>query len=130
MIRSWFSSCPLIDGVIGIDQLDENKKVVFSITPFMAGERVIKQYVDGRQVRQLPFYLESARAWSIDYLDTSENLAFFWNLSEWIEDKNNRGDLPEFPGILSLEVLSDGYLSDNTGTKAVYQIRCRITYLH
>lgn len=129
-IRSWFSKCPLIDGIVGVDQLDESKKVIFSITPFLAGDRAIKKYIDGKEVRQLPFYLQSTKTWTIDYLDTNENLEFFMNLSEWIEEKNKRHELPNINGILSIDVLSDGYLADNGGKFAVYQIQCRATYLH
>lgn len=60
-----------------------------------------------------------------------ETSGFYEQLAAWMEQQTAKGQLPVLPGrarALGLEAVSSGYLSEETGENARYQIQCRLTY--
>lgn len=124
----YFKSCPLLkNGVMGVDYL-EDKATAYSINPYLNPSPVIRPYTDGGAYKQYPFYFQSTETYSPDAVDMIENSGFYEAFEEWIEEQNEIGNLPKIDGIQSIEAMSNGFLFDESGSVAIYQIQCRITY--
>lgn len=94
------------------------------------GNLVVRKYIDGGELRQLPFTIALRDVFTSDSEKSLEVPRFFENLEKWIEKKNREGELPEADGIkaVSLECTSHGYGVSNTNTLARYQMSCRFLY--
>ena len=111
---------------IGVDALD-NEIDNFSID-FLPSKRVLKTYLNGTTERQQLFVLAGRFAYNND---NSVVLNFFNDLEQWIESNNNADTLPELTGkqiAEKVEVLSNGYLINQNGSEARYQIQLRLLY--
>lgn len=111
---------------IGVDALD-NEIDNFSID-FLPSKRVLKTYLNGTTERQQLFVLAGRFAYNND---NSVVLNFFNDLEQWIESNNNADILPELTGkqiAEKVEVLSNGYLINQNGSEARYQIQLRLLY--
>ena len=128
-LRNYFCDCPLLkQGKIGVDYLGA-VATEYSINPEPCTP-VIKQYTDGDTLRQYQFSFMSVEYYSSDAIENIENSGFYEKFAEWIEQQDDLGNLPEIPGIQSLEVLSSAYLFTADAKTARYMIQCRITYLN
>jgi hypothetical protein len=56
------------------------------------------------------------------------NTEFYEDFSNWIEEQDNEGNLPDIEGIESIECTSTGYAYQTGIDTARYQIQLRITY--
>lgn len=95
------------------------------------GNHVVRKYIDGGEMRQLPFTIALRDVFSKAVEANLEVPRFFENLEKWIEEKNEAGKLPEADGIkaVSLTCTSHGYGVSNTNTLARYQMNCRFLYI-
>ena len=124
----YFKLCPLLkEGVMGVDYL-EDKATAYSINPYLNSSPVIRKYTDGGALKQYPFYFQSTEIYSSDAVDMIENSGFYEDFEQWIKEQNKAGNLPDVEGIQSIEAMSNGFLYDESGSVAIYQIQCRITY--
>lgn len=126
-IRDFMKVCPYLkEGVIGVDYLS-NGPVAYSIEPIPT-DPIITKYVDGSSFRQLTFVLASREAWGADVINNLLNCKVYDDVYNWIEEKNNKGELPDISGIESIECTSTGYAYQVSETEARYQIQMRVTY--
>lgn len=127
-LRTYFCECPLLKkGRIGVDYLGA-LATEYSINP-EACTPIIKQYTDGSTLRQYQFSFMSVEYYSADAVENIENSGFYEAFADWMEQQDMKGDLPDVPGIQSMEVLSSAYLFAADEQTARYLIQCRITYL-
>lgn len=125
----YFKLCPLLkEGVMGVDYL-EDKATAYSINPYLNPSPVIRQYTDGGALEQYPFYFQSTEIYSSDAVDMINNSGFYEAFKRWIKKQNKDKNLPDIEGIQSIEAMSNGFLYDESGGTAIYQIQCRITYI-
>lgn len=94
------------------------------------GNHVVKKYIDGGELRQLPFTIALRDSFTDD---VETNLAvpeFFENLQQWIEEKNRKGEMPLCDGVkpVSIRCTSQGYGVSNNQKTARYQMNCRFLY--
>ena len=92
---------------------------------------VYKEYVDGEKVKQFLFVFASREYFEADVNTCIENLHFYENFEEWIEQNNDNGvfsDLGSNRTPVSLEVLTRGYVLSADEETARYQIQLRLVY--
>lgn len=92
---------------------------------------VYKEYVDGEKVKQFQFIFASREYFEADVNTCIENLHFYENFEEWIEQNNDNGVFPNLGGNrtpVSLEVLTRGYVLSADEETARYQIQLRLIY--
>ncbi|MBQ8540573.1 MAG: hypothetical protein IJ435_03755 [Clostridia bacterium] len=94
------------------------------------GNHVVRKYIDGGELRQLPFTVALRDDYGSNVEANLEAPRFFEDLEKWIEKKNRAGKLPEADGIkaVSLTCTSHGYGVSNTTSTARYQMNCRFLY--
>lgn len=129
-IRDYLRTCPLLDNNrINVDFLGK-EAVEYSIEPTPT-DPVIRTYADGGTLRQYLFVFASREWYGPDVRMMLDNSGFFEAFADWIEEQSMRGNLPVLSGrrkSRSLEVLSSGYLFENTTNDAKYQIQLRLVY--
>jgi hypothetical protein len=92
---------------------------------------VYKEYVDGEKVKQFLFVFASREYFEADVNTCIENLHFYENFEEWIEQNNDNGVFPDLGSNrtpVSLEVLTRGYVLSADEETARYQIQLRLVY--
>lgn len=92
---------------------------------------VYKEYVDGEKVKQFLFVFASREYFEADVNTCIENLHFYENFEEWIEQNNDNGVFPDLGSNrtpVSLEVLTRGYVLSADEETARYQIQLRLIY--
>ncbi len=127
-IRDYILTCDFMkDGRVGVDYLPN--EMSYSIDP-IGGEPIYKKYVDGGCLRQFQFGLTSNEYFDGDARTGIENSGFYQYFSEWIENNNRAGILPELQryDAVSVEVTMSGYLYAADADFARYQIQCRLIY--
>lgn len=128
-LYEYFKKCELLkDGVLGVDYLGPNAPE-YSINTILNASPVVKQYTDGGQLKQYPFYFQSQESYTEDAADAIANSGFYEEFEAWIKKQDEDGNLPNIEGIQSIEALSNGFLYDAAGDTATYQIQCRILYI-
>ena len=126
----YFLTCPLMgDRKINVDFLPE-KSLEYSIDTTPATE-IVKQYVDGRSVRQYLFVIRSVQDYGSDVLQNIANSGFFESLSNWLEEQTRKKNFPALPSgkePQKIEAQSTGYLFVSGPDTGKYQIQCRLQY--
>lgn len=126
----FFETCPYIDSnsPINTDYLgDEIGTYSVDGTP---AETILTTYLDGSTERQLMFDFTSREA--VDIYNNQDNALFYENLTNWVEEQNELGNLPELEYPLeaeSLEVITYGYADQISANKAIYVIQMKLKYL-
>lgn len=123
--------CPLLEGNrrINVDYLPNNP-VEYSIDA-IPSNTVVKKYTGGGAIKQFIFVFASKEYYGSDVLTNIENSGFYEDLSNWIETKSKRGELPQLSKgreSISIEVLDSGYLFQVDEDMARYQMQLRLTY--
>lgn len=126
----YFKACPLLkDGAFRLDALGE-QPVEYAIEVGVF-DPVIETYIDGSSDRRYQISFGSREEYDLDRVRNMENSAFYERFAEWVEGQNKRGDLPALPEGCTPETiraLSSGYLFDENGEHARYQIQIELTY--
>lgn len=102
--------------------------VTYTIEPVPV-EPVIRPYSDGGSLNQYVFQFGSREFYDNGLTQNIQNLNFYEQFKNEIENKNKRGILPDIEGIQSIECLTDGSIQDVQSGTAKYIIQMRITYL-
>lgn len=102
--------------------------VTYTIEPVPV-EPVIRPYTDGSSLNQYVFQFGSREFYDNGLTQNIQNLNFYEQFKNEIEDKNKRSILPNIDGIQSIECLTDGSIQDVQSGTAKYIIQMRITYL-
>ena len=93
---------------------------------------IVKRYTDGGTLRQFVFVFASRETYDGNTLENMKISQFFEEFHNWIENQDNNKMYPVFEDNkitpTKIEVLTSGYLYDNTGTTARFQIQIKLTY--
>lgn len=129
-IEQYFLNCDVLkDGCLRVDFLGD-RPVEYAIE-VLPCDPVLKRYVGGDTVRQYLFAFGSREYYSQERLQNIANSAFYEHFSDWVEEQNLAGNLPELPEGMKaqgLKVLSSGYLFDGSMSNARYQIQLQLKY--
>lgn len=125
-IRKYISSCPYLhDGKIWVDYLEN--EIAYSIEPTPISP-TDTSFIDDSGIKQFAFILASRESYGQETIQNILNTEFYEDFSNWIEEQNFNGELPEIEGIESIECMSTGYAYQTGIDTARYQIQLRITY--
>lgn len=129
-IRTWLKGYSGLSGRLDVDFLSEDADTYSLDT--IPTEEVIKQYHDGGKVKQYLFAVSSRRYYDQNIAQNIDNLEFFEKLTEWVEAKAKRRELPvmaEGKTAQKIVVTSNAYpfIVTEDG-KARYQIQMRLEY--
>lgn len=130
-IRTFIAKCPLLDmyARLNVDFLGA-EATEYTIDSVPTTE-VIRQYVDGGALKQYVFVFGSREYYGSDVLQNIENSGFYEQFAGWLEEKTNKGELPDLKGnkkAVKIEATTSGYLFDNTEENARYQLQGRLIY--
>lgn len=133
-VRNFIKKCPQIktfDDAISININYLNEKLdTYSIEEVPVNP-IVKRYVGGSTLRQKVFIFCSRNSYSEDVFNNINNSGFYEEFAEWIEEMNNKGELPELEGnkeAQKIEIITNGYAFATEVDKARYQIEFRLTY--
>lgn len=125
-IREYIATCPYLhEGKIGIDYLEN--EIAYSIEPTPISP-TDTQFIDDTGIKQFGFILASRESYGQETIQNIINAEFYELFSNWIEENNLGGFLPDIDGIESIECLSTGYAFQTGIDTARYQIPLKITY--
>ena len=129
-VTAFFSSCPILaDGVFRVDALgDQPQEYTIEIGIF---NPVIETYIDGSSDRRYQFNFSSREYYGMDRVQNIANSSFYEDFAAWVEAQNAAGCFPERPEGMhaeQLNVLSSGYLFDESMQNARYQIQLELIY--
>lgn len=125
-IRDFIATCPYLhDGKIGVDYLEN--EMAYSIEPSPVAPRV-SNFIDDSGIKQFAFIFASRESYGQETIQNILNTEFYEDFSNWIEEQDNAGNLPEVEGIETIECTSTGYAYQTGIDMARYQIQLRITY--
>ena len=134
-VRAFINTCPYLDewdALVGVTYLPEDTKT-YAVEASITDNPVVKRYLDGSAVKRFNFTFVSREYFGADKVENMDVAEFYEHFSEWLEECDRKGLLPELPEgkeARHIEVLTNGYVFDQTETKAQYQIQCRLTYFH
>ena len=121
--------CPLLkdwEGLfpsVGIDAMEEEPaSYMIEKTP---AEPVLKRYTDGSTVRQ-EFFTFASREFAEG--ESGDIHAFYDAFALWLPKSVEALQLPDGCYPRRFVVTTGGYIYDEEGTKAQYQIQCRLEY--
>ena len=131
-VREYMAQCPYLDEftAINIDYLVD-KSEAYSITEQPGYNPVIFRDVTGcNKYCQFIFYFDAKLVWNSELENNLKNNNLFYNISNWLEENNNKEIYPEIEGISidNMEAISNGYLFDTNSNEAIYRIVCKIKY--
>lgn len=132
-IKTYIAQCPYLDEytAVLINYL-EDKVNAYSINNSPNTSPILSTDITGNQTRQYLFTFDSKLNWNSEIQQNIDNLNFYENFSNWLENNSNEDILPILYGELQaikIEALTDGYIFQSNGEQAVYRIQCRLTYL-
>lgn len=119
----------LKDGCLLIDVLG-NEPIEYTIETVPC-DPVHTKYTDGSCIKQFLFIFASREAFSEDVNLCIENLGFYEQFEDWIEEQNDNGDLPDLGDDrepVSIEIVTRAYAFDVDANTARYQIQLRLLY--
>lgn len=134
-LYDYLKTCPAFAEVrLDIDCL-QSKPEHYSLDS-IAGDRIVKQYLDGSTVRRQLFAISSRANYGPDLAQQRENLEVFEALENWLAGQDALGVLPRLGtkrSARSLSVLSTPYPIEadegSDGGQARYQIQMELIYL-
>ena len=125
-IREYIEKCPYLHaGKIGVDYLEN--EMAYSIEPSPVSPKDTN-FIDDTGIKQFAFIFASRESYGQETIQNILNTEFYEDFSNWIEENDMNGILPEIDGIETIECLSTGYAYQTGIDTARYQIQLRITY--
>lgn len=129
-IKEYFKKCPLLEGSkINVNYLAE-KALSYSIEA-EPGERTIKNYVDGGELRQKVFLFASREEFDYDPKVNEDIAKFYDELSAWIDENNKKRILPKLDKgcePFEVKISSSEYLTSEDGKTARFQMQLKLIY--
>lgn len=129
-LAEYFLKCPLLkDGYFHVDFLGADP-VEYTLE-VMTCDPIVKTYVNGDVLKRYLFAFGSREYYSADRIQNIGNIAFYEELSDWIERQDRAGAFPEMPEGKypeELKAVSSGYLFDESMESARYQIQIELIY--
>lgn len=129
-LSEYFLRCPLLkDGYFHVDFLGPDPvEYTLEVLPC---DPIVKRYVNGDTLRRYLFAFGSREYYSADRTQNIENIAFYEEMSDWVEEQTHMEDFPKLPEGLypeGLRTVSSGYLFDESMENARYQIQIELIY--
>lgn len=129
-VREFILDCPLlVEGKLNVDYLGfEPPEYVIQR---VEADEILKKYSDGGELKQFVFIFGSRERIGGQVKEHLAIANFYEQISEWIVQKNNRGELPQLGAgktAQSITVLTPGFMKDQAGDCARYQLRCKLIY--
>lgn len=126
----YLMACPLLRaGAFRIDALgDEPTEYSIDVGTF---NPIIEEYIDGSSDRRYVLDFNSREQYDLDRVQNIANSTFYEDLTDWLDEQNRAGNLPDLPEGCHAETIapiSSGFLLSENGTSARYQIQIQITY--
>ncbi len=133
-LRNWFRKCPEIsrNNRFRADYLAEGptEYAIMSVPSTLKYHENIlgEEVLDDNQVQN--FIFASKEVYGADVQQNLANLAFYQSIVNWIIDRNNAKDFPEWDGgrIRSILPTLTAYPAQVGSNVAKYQIQLRINY--
>ena len=133
-LRNWFRKCPEIsrNNRFRADYLAEGptEYAIMSVPSTLKYHENIlgEEVLDDNQVQN--FIFASKEVYGADVQQNLANLAFYQSIVNWIIDRNNAKDFPEWDGgrIRSILPTLTAYPAQVGSNMAKYQIQLRINY--
>lgn len=132
-IRAFISGCPFLDefdAVVGVEYLPEDEKS-YIVGVSATNDPIVKKYMNGDRVMKFDFVFASREYFGRDNVGNMEVADFYEHFSKWLQECDMNGKLPELSGgkeSRHIKALTNGYVFNQTETKAQYQIQCQLTY--
>ena len=126
LIKDFFEKCPLLKkGKVNVDYI-KDKPQSYSVDETPA-ETIVYKFIDGETKNQIIFDFSIQANFNI--LENIKNSKFCDDLTTWVKEQNNKGNLPEIKGIESIECIGRGTILQTTETTAIYVIPMKVIYL-
>lgn len=129
-LREYFLDCPILEEAakINVDFLEVDP-TNYTLDGVPA-DPIVKMYADGGKIKQFLFVFASKEYYGPDVLQNIDNSGFYEKLSDWFEEQNEIGNLPELNNkrALKIETLTSGYLFGSDENSARYQLQGRLLY--
>ncbi len=130
-LRSYLKKCPLLKkDKINVNYLGD-EPVAYSIETVPASP-IVKRYTDGGTLRQYLFVFSSREAYDENALCNMNVAQFFEDFENWICEQDANKNYPDLKDdkikVTRLEVTTGGYLFDEEGTTAKFQVQLKLTY--
>ena len=126
LIKEFIETCPYLkSGKVNVDYIkDEPQSYSIEETP---ATTVLIQFADGGVRKQILFNFSIQANFSV--LENIKNSKFCDDFTEWIEEQNNKGNLPTINGIDWIKCLGRGTILQTTETTAIYVIPMQVAYI-
>lgn len=129
-LQEFFAECPLLgESEINVDFLG-SRGDSFTIETVPC-EPVIKRYYTGGSLRQYCFQIALRRTYGGSPAENMKNEQLLEEIAEWVEQQSSDAALPLLTDgrcAQRIEVISGGYMFDETTNHARYQIGLRLVY--
>lgn len=127
---AYFVRCPLLkDGAFRLDAMGD-QPTEYSVT-VGAFDPVIEEYIDGSSDRRYQISFGSRETYDLDRVQNIANSTFYEEIADWIDKQNRTGSFPDLPEGCTpetIKALSSGFLFNEDGKSARYQIQVELTY--
>ncbi len=124
-IKEFIEKCPLLKkGKVNVDYI-KDKPQSYSVDETPA-ETILNKFTDGGTRRQIQFDFSIQANFSI--LENIKNSKFCDDFLEWIEEENNKGNLPKIKGAEDIKG-NRGTILQTTETTAIYVIPLQFIYI-
>ena len=126
LIKEFIETCAYLkSGKVNVDYIkDEPQSYGIQETP---ATTVLTQFADGGVRKQVLFNFSIQANFSV--LENIKNSKFCDDFTEWIEEQNNKGNLPKINGIDWIKCLGRGTILQTTETTAIYVIPMQVAYI-
>lgn len=126
LIKEFIETCPLLkNGKINVDYL-KDKPQSYSIDETPANT-ILNQFRDGGVRKQILFNFSMQADFSV--LENIKNSKFCDDFTDWIEQQDNKGNLPKINGIDWIKCTGRGTILQTTETTAIYVIPMQVAYI-
>ncbi len=124
-IKEFIEKCPLLKkGKVNVDYI-KDKPQSYSVDE-TATETILNKFTDGGSRRQIQFDFSIQANFSI--LENIKNSKFCDDFLDWIEEENNKGNLPSIKGAEEIKG-NRGTILQTTETTAIYVIPLQFIYV-
>lgn len=125
LIKEFIETCPqLKGGKVNVDYIkDDIESYSIDETP---STTILQTFADGGTRRQVSFDFSIQASFSV--LENIKNSKFCDDFMEWIEEQDDKGNLPEIEGIEKIKC-NRGTILQTTESTAIYVIPMQVIYV-
>ena len=125
LIKEFIEKCPLLNGgKVNVDYIkDDIETYSIDETP---STTILQTFADGETRRQISFDFSIQASFSV--LENIKNSKFCDDFMKWIEEQDDKGNLPEIEGIEKIKC-NRGTILQTTESMAIYVIPMQVIYV-